>query len=75
MTNKGTYVNSNGEIVEYNYESELSLSQKVSFIMEVAGMVVSKNIGYACILKEPIFNCCLIKYFTDIILFENEGGF
>ena len=30
---------------------------------------------YACILKEPIFNYCLIKYFTDIILFENEGDF
>lgn len=75
MTNKGTYINFNGETVEYNYENELSLSQKVSFIMEVAGMVVSKNIGYARILKEPIFNYCLIKYFTDIVLFENEGDF
>lgn len=75
MENKGTYINFNGEIVEFNYESELSLSQKVSFIMEVAGMVVSKNIGYACILKEPIFNYCLIKYFTDIVLFENESDF
>ncbi|MEZ3435001.1 MAG: hypothetical protein K1W34_10355 [Lachnospiraceae bacterium] len=75
MNNKGTYVNFNGETVEYSYENELSLSQKVSFIMEVAGMVVSKNIGYACILKETIFNYCLIKYFTDIVLFENEGDF
>lgn len=43
--------------------------------MEVAGMIVSKEVGYACILKETIFNYCLIKYFTDINLFEDEGDF
>ena len=32
MTNKGTYTNFNGETVDYNYESELSLSQKASFV-------------------------------------------
>lgn len=75
MTNKGTYLNFNGETVEFNYTSELSLSQKASFVMEVAGMIVSGEVGYAYILKEAIFNYCLIKYFTDIELFENEDDF
>lgn len=50
--NKGTYMNFNGETVEFNYESELSLSQKANFVMEVAGMIVSGTIGYAYILKK-----------------------
>ena len=75
MTNKGTYLNFNGESVGFNYASGLSLSQKASFVMEVAGMIVSGVVGYAYILKEAIFNYCLIKYFTDIELFENEDDF
>ena len=75
MMNKGTYKNFNGEIVEFNYENELSLSQKANFVMEVAGMIVSGTIGYAYILKEAIFNYCLVKYFTDIALFENDEDF
>lgn len=73
--NKGTYKNFNGEVVEFNYENELSLSQKANFVMEVAGMIVSGTIGYAYILKETIFNYCLVKYFTDIVLFENDEDF
>lgn len=75
MMNKGTYKNFKGETVEFNYENELSLSQKANFVMEVAGMVVSGTIGYAYILKEAIFNYCLVKYFTDIVLFENDEDF
>lgn len=75
MMNKGTYMNFNGETVEFNYESELSLSQKANFVMEVAGMIVSGTIGYAYILKKVIFNYCLVKYFTDIVLFENYEDF
>ncbi|MCM1044462.1 MAG: hypothetical protein NC417_03030 [Candidatus Gastranaerophilales bacterium] len=75
MMNKGTYRNFKGETVEFNYENELSLSQKANFVMEVAGMVVSGTIGYAYILKEAIFNYCLVKYFTDIVLFENDEDF
>lgn len=75
MINKGTYKNFNGETVEFNYENELSLSQKANFVMEVAGMIVSGTIGYAYILKETIFNYCLVKYFTDIVLFENDEDF
>lgn len=73
--NKGTYKNFNGETVEFNYESELSLSQKANFVMEVAGMLVSGTIGYAYILKETVFDYCLVKYFTDIVLFENDEDF
>lgn len=75
MMNKGTYQNFSGETVEFNYENELSLSQKANFVMEVAGMIVSGTIGYAYILKEAIFNYCLVKYFTDIVLFENDEDF
>ena len=75
MISKGTYTNFNGETVDFNYESELSLSQKASFVMEVAGMIVSSEVGYAYILKDAIFDYCLIKYFTDIVLFENEEDF
>ena len=75
MMNKGTYKNFNGETVEFNFENELSLSQKANFVMEMAGMIVSGTIGYASILKEAIFNYCLVKYFTDIVLFENDDDF
>jgi len=75
MMNKGTYKNFNGETVEFNYENELSLSQKVNFVMEVAGMVVSGTIGYASVLRKVIFEYCIIKYFTDIVLFENDEDF
>lgn len=75
MTNKGTYKNFDGKSVGFNYASELSLSQKANFVMEVAGMIVSGEVGYAYILKEAIFDYCLIKYFTDIVLFENEDDF
>ena len=75
MMNKGTYKNFNGKKTEYTYDNALTLSQKANFVMEVAGMIVSSTIGYAYILKETIFNYCLIKYFTDIVLFENEDDF
>lgn len=75
MMNKGTYKNFKGETVEFNYENELSLSQKANFVMEVAGMVVSGTIGYATVLRKVIFEYCIIKYFTDIVLFENDEDF
>ena len=75
MMNKGTYKNFNGETVKFNYENELSLSQKANFVMEVAGMIASSTIWYAYILKKAIFNYCLVKYFTDIVLFENDEDF
>ncbi len=38
-------------------------------------MIVSETIGYAYIIKEVIFNYCLVKYFTDIAIFENDEDF
>lgn len=75
MMNKGTYTNLSGKKINYTYDNALALSQKANFVMEVAGMIVSSTIGYAYILKEAIFNYCLIKYYTDIVLFENDDDF
>ena len=75
MKNTGIYTNLEGKTVEFNYVNEISLSQKVNFIMEHAGMVVSGDIGYASVLKKPLFDYCLVKYFTDIELFKTPEDF
>lgn len=74
-SNKKYYINFDGKKVEYILENNLTLSQKASFVMEVAGMTVSSEVGYAYILKRPIFEYCLIKYFTNIVMFEDESAF
>ena len=43
--------------------------------MQILDRFVSSTIGYAYILKEAIFNYCLVKYFTDIVLFERAEDF
>lgn len=35
-------------------------------------MVVSPTVGYATVLRKPIFNYCLVKYYTDINIFEGD---
>lgn len=72
---KKFYIDFNGKKVEFILEKGLTLSQKTSFVMEVAGMVVSSEVGYAYVLKDAIFNYCLIKYYTNIVLFEDESMF
>lgn len=74
-SNKKYYINFDGKKVEYIVEKALTLSQKTSFVMEVAGMTVSSEVGYAYLLKRPIFEYCLIKYFTNIVMFEDESMF
>lgn len=69
------YKDFDGRKVEYVLERGLSLSQKMSFVVEVAGTVVSKEVGYAQVLRQPIFEYCLITYYTNIILFENGEEF
>lgn len=68
------YIDFDGNEVAYTLEKRtvLTLSQKVSFIIEVAGMVVSDEMGYISLLKKPIFEHCLVKYFTDIELFKDD---
>ena len=72
---KHYYTNLEGKKTEYILEKSLSLSQKMSFVVEVAGTVVSKEVGYAYVLKQVIFNYCLIRYYTNIVLFENDAEF
>lgn len=69
------YKDFDGRKVEYVLEKGLSLSQKMSFVVEVAGTVVSKEVGYAQVLRQPIFDYCLITYYTNIVLFENGEEF
>ncbi len=72
---KHYYTNLEGKKTEYILEKSLSFSQKMSFVVEVAGTVVSKEVGYAYVLKQVIFNYCLIRYYTNIVLFENDKEF
>lgn len=73
--NKGTYINLKGKTAEFNYTDDITLSQTLSFVTEMSGMVVSDMLGYAYMLEEPIFEYCLIKYFTDIKVFEKDNDF
>lgn len=76
MASKKYYYNDfDGKKVEYVLEKGLSLSQKMSFVVEVAGTVVSKEFGYAQVLRQPMFEYCLITYYTNIVLFENGEEF
>lgn len=76
MTSKKYYYNDfDGKKVEYVLEKGLSLSQKMSFVVEVAGTVVSKEVGFAQVLKRPMFEYCLITYYTNIVLFEDGEQF
>ena len=76
MASKKYYYNDfDGKKVEYVLEKGLSLSQKMSFVVEVAGTVVSKEVGYAQVLRQPMYEYCLITYYTNIVLFENGEEF
>ena len=73
MSSKKYYYNDfNGKKVEYVLEKGLSLSQKMSFVVEVAGTVVSKEVGYAQVLRQPMFEYCLITY-TPILFCLKMG--
>lgn len=75
MTNAGKYKSIDEKKKNFTYKTSLTLSQKMNFVMEVAGMVVSSDFGYAHVLRNAIYNYCIIKYFTDIVLFENTEEF
>lgn len=76
MASKKYYYNDfDDKKVEYVLEKGLSLSQKMSFVVEVAGTVVSKEVGYAQVLRQPMYEYCLITYYTNIVLFENGEEF
>lgn len=69
------YIDASENEHSFSYEKDISLSKRVNLIMEVANMIVSSDLGYVSILRDKIFNYCLIKYFTDIKLFEDDEEF
>ena len=67
------YKNFEGKQVEYKLRTKkLTISELLSFTTEVAGAVVSREIGYSKLLTNIILDYCLIKYFTDITLFKDD---
>ena len=73
--NNGKYVDVNGQEKSFTYGGVLPLSKQVNFIIEVAGMVVSDELGYMPILKNIYFNYCILKYYTDIVVFPDNNTF
>lgn len=75
MANKKLYYkNAAGEKVEYKL-LEVSLKQRASLVVEYTDMVVSDEAGYAYLLKDLLFKYCLLSYYTDIELFDEENKF
>lgn len=60
----GVYIY-NGKDVEYHYSSSASYMEQVNFVKFVTDTVVNDN-QYIPLLKNIIFNLCLVKWFTDI---------
>lgn len=66
------YIDFSGNSVEYTVKEDLKISEKVAFVSEYAETVVSKELGFAPLLKNIMYNYLLIKYYTDITVFDNE---
>ena len=73
--NTGKYTNLEGKEQGFIYVTELTIGQKINFVVEVANMIVSKELGYIPLLKGIIFDYCLLKYFTDIEIFIDDNEF
>lgn len=56
----------------YEYPKKLTLGEKTAFIMEVAEMVISEELGYIPILKDVMFDYCIAKYYGEEHLFEDD---
>lgn len=72
---QGTYINLDGNTIGFNYTNTLTLRQKVNFVVDVANTVISNTLGYAYIIEDAILDYYIIKYFTNIKLFEQEKDF
>lgn len=68
------YIDFGGNGVEYTVKEDLKISEKVALVSEYAETVVSKELGYAPLLKNIMYNYLLIKYYTDITVFDNEDN-
>lgn len=60
----GSYVY-NDEIINFNYCTDLSVSEKLSFVNSVVDIVVDED-KYNSIIKDLMFDYMIIKVFTDI---------
>lgn len=56
--------------MNYTVNIDLPMSKRIEFINEVSGMTVSQELGYITLLEEMMYQYCLIKYCTDIEIFE-----
>lgn len=73
---KHYYIDLEGNKVEYILEKPLTISQKVSLVLEAAGTVMSKELGCTYrLLKNVIFDYYLITYCTNIVLFDDSMEF
>lgn len=56
--------------MDYTLNINIPMSKKIEFINEVSGMTVSQELGYITLLEDMMYSYCLIKYCTDIEIFE-----
>ena len=55
----------NGEEIEFNYYTDLSMSKKIAFVSAVVDMVVGDNYYYP-MLKDMFFDFHLVNFFSDV---------
>lgn len=65
-----TYI-SNGEEIEFNYYASPSMSKKLSFVKSVVDTVCGNDYYYPMI-KDMTFDFCLIEFFSDIVVADNN---
>lgn len=61
-----TYIDLQGVEKEYTFKDSISLADRVLFINEVAEVLVSESLGFLPVLERPIFDRCIVKYYSDI---------
>lgn len=66
----------NGEEIEFNYYTNLSMSKKLAFVNTVVSVVVGDDYYYP-MLKDMIFDFQLVNFFSDVdtgIDFDDDGA-
>ncbi|MCD8090686.1 MAG: hypothetical protein LUD81_08740 [Clostridiales bacterium] len=73
MNSTYEYIKSDGTKGTYTLKDKITLEEKALFVTGVAGVVVSKDLGYVSLLDDVVFNYALIRYFTDIKIPEGQN--
>ena len=60
----GTYTY-NEESYNFNFGTDISVSDKAKFVNFVTGLVVDEE-DYNSVIRDLVFNFCVIEFFTDI---------